>query len=309
MRVRLQIAPLTAFATELLGETIFGQLCWAIRWRQSESRLKSLLDGYSKGQPFAVVSDAFPTGYLPLPVLPSSYWEQDDASDRKELKSRQWIDVEVAKKLPLAQWQRYALKNSDINHAHRTKTIEIKNSIKRTTGTTGEGQFAPFMAERIWFDAGCHFDVYVVLDDNRFSVEELQSAFEWMGKTGFGADASVGMGKFMVTECARLPDEPESDVWMTLASCSPMDQTFDSEKSFYRIKTHFGRHGDQLATAGNPFKKPIVLAQRGAVFTGNGTATYQFIGRSLNGVSYIQADCVHQGYAPTVALQIPQFNG
>jgi CRISPR-associated protein Csm4 len=59
---RIRIQPLSAFGTRPLGDTLFGQLCWAVRNRHGEERLDTLLDGYTQGQPFAVVSDAFPAG-------------------------------------------------------------------------------------------------------------------------------------------------------------------------------------------------------------------------------------------------------
>lgn len=57
--ITLRIRPLSSFGTPLLGDTLFGQLCWAIRRQAGEARLRELLDGYLTGQPFAVVADAF----------------------------------------------------------------------------------------------------------------------------------------------------------------------------------------------------------------------------------------------------------
>ena len=58
-----------AFGGPIKGDTLFGHLCWAARNRWGEGRLLDLLDGYTKGQPFAVCSDAFPAGHLPRPAL------------------------------------------------------------------------------------------------------------------------------------------------------------------------------------------------------------------------------------------------
>ena len=70
---RLTLHPRSAFGTPLAGDTLFGQLCWALRHLLGNTRLNTLLDGYTNGQPFAVISDALPKRFLPLPILPSSF--------------------------------------------------------------------------------------------------------------------------------------------------------------------------------------------------------------------------------------------
>ena len=64
---QVTLQPRSAFGTPLAGDTLFGQLCWAIRERFGEARLTSLLEGYTEANPFLVVSDAFPAGWVPRP--------------------------------------------------------------------------------------------------------------------------------------------------------------------------------------------------------------------------------------------------
>lgn len=68
------ITPKSAFGTPLKGDTLFGQLCWAIHNRFGNARLIELLVDYTKGKPFVVTSDALPAGYFPRPVLPSNFF-------------------------------------------------------------------------------------------------------------------------------------------------------------------------------------------------------------------------------------------
>ena len=88
---RITIQLQSAFATPLKGDTLFGQLCWAIKNRLGEVCLTELLNGYTSGQPFAVVSDTFPQGYLPLPKLPGRFYDKIDGADRKAIKKRCWL--------------------------------------------------------------------------------------------------------------------------------------------------------------------------------------------------------------------------
>ena len=99
----LRLRPLTAFGSPLLGDTLFGQLCWAVRHRFGLERLHVLLDGYTAGRPFAVVADAFPEGYLPRPALPLSSYRAIADADRKQAKRRHWMPL-AALAAPLPDW-------------------------------------------------------------------------------------------------------------------------------------------------------------------------------------------------------------
>ena len=87
----LSIEPRSAFATLLKGDTLFGQLCWALRDRLGEHRLRELLQGYTEGRPFAVVSDALPERCWPRPLVPSAMFGNVDPTERKAMKKRTWL--------------------------------------------------------------------------------------------------------------------------------------------------------------------------------------------------------------------------
>ena len=67
------ITPKSNFTTPLKGDTLFGQICWAIRYRLGEDRLNELLSDYDK-KPFLIVSDGVAGGDLPKPSMPSHLW-------------------------------------------------------------------------------------------------------------------------------------------------------------------------------------------------------------------------------------------
>jgi len=322
---RLTLQPATAFGTPLAGDTLFGQLCWALRHRLGNDRLNELLMGYTQGQPFAVVSDAFPQGFLPLPNLPSAFW-QDSAVDRKKLKKRRWLSI---KKIgnPLSTWQEMAKSDNEAAKSilcpelkEDDKKSELKlhsehaqphNSINRQTGTTGEGQFAPYTQPQTWFAPGLAFDVYVVIDEERLTLDELMAALGDIGQTGYGRDASIGLGKF------HLPGETQPDplaacqsaeaanAWLTLGPCAPQGLGFCKERSHYQPLTRFGRHGDSAVHTGNPFKRPILLARSGAVFWPEKLAPdCRFIGQGIGDVSASHPETVAQGYAPVLGIRL-----
>lgn len=321
--LRFDLCPKTAFATPLLGDTLFGQLCWAIRHGWGEARLTQLLEGYTTQQPFLVVSDALPLGHLPLPCLPASIWEKDEKSDdpskRKELKKKIWVGHPDCA-LPLAQWQRVAKTEDEIG-AKKKSAPRTHNSINRLTQTTGKGEgFAPYNVMQHWY-GDLPLSVYVCLDESRFTAADLRLALEQIGQFGFGKDASVGLGKFSVDKespeaktCWPLPlPVAGANAWLSLAPVAPQGLEFDPERSFYRPFTRYGRHGDVGVLAGQPFKKPILLTERAGVFSPRDPASENWqrgwIGQGLGGaqkpLSQVILGTVHQGYAPAIPIHLP----
>ncbi len=310
---RITLSLQSAFATPLKGDTLFGQLCWAVRNRLGEAQLTACLEGYTESRPFAVVSDAFPAGYLPLPKLPSSFYKTPEGlTDRKAIKKRAWLP-ETDLHHPVSDWLSYATdaktiaktigNNKSLSHKHP----HPHNTINRQTGTTGDGGFAPYSIEQEWFIAGLDWTIYLLLDTERLSEADCQQCLADIGTFGFGRDASIGMGKFTLTDFTGqpLPGQTNANACLTLAPCAPQGLGFDSQRSFYQLFTRFGRHGDiAVHQQGKPFKNPVLLAQTAAVF-GTNPPAHGFIGQGIGGngqLSNTLKETVQQGYAPVIAI-------
>lgn len=304
---RFKLHPKTAFGTPLLGETLFGSLCWGVVHAFGEERLNKLLDGYTEGRPFCVISDAFPSGFVPLPVLPQCYWKASDADDRKYLKKKAWLCVDNLDK-PVVDWRNLAKTDAELLENSGALKVEAQtshNTINRATQTTGEGMFAPYEQRQLWLNPKIDLDIYVVLDEERFSLEELTLVLQSIGLTGFGKDASIGLGKYEIAgnpEATHL-GKASSCTALTLASSSlGQIKNLVAEETFYRVKTHFGRHGAEFAIGGLPFKKPILLAQAGALLTLKEECSSKFLGEGLTGISNQCSKAVHQGYSPVIYI-------
>ncbi|MEA3411111.1 MAG: CRISPR-associated protein Csm7 [Pseudomonadota bacterium] len=315
-RLILRLTPLSAFGTPLKGDTIFGQLCWAIRNRLGEDELTQLLGGYTEGRPFAVVSDAFPAAHVPMPTLPSRWFREVEGEDRKAVKKRCWLPL-AAIGAPLSEWLRRArtpLQVSDVEKAGKfiENHPQAHNTIHRLTGTTGQGQFAPYTVEQAWYRSAGALDCHIVLDESRLEKASLRQCMADIGAVGFGRDASIGLGKFSVDdlEAGGPVGQPEANASLTLAPCAPGGQGFDPRRSFYPLFTRFGRHGDiAVHQTGRPFKNPVLLAGTGAVFAGR-PPDAGFVGQGLGGngrLSKAIPGTVQQGYAPIVAIHLPEM--
>ena len=307
---------LTAFGSPLHGDALFGQLCWLIRNQLGETRLIELLTGYTAGKPFMVVSDALPAGFIPRPIMPSGYFDPLTVDDKqKEIKKRLWLPLADLTQ-PLARWAKLAMPETELvkpikdeKPVFRATQAQPHNSINRTTQTTGEGGFAPFTNEQIWYHPDAQLTVYIVLDEQRLSVEELSLCLKNLGEIGFGRDASAGLGKFEIIEETqiKLSEQDHANAYLTLAACAPQGHAWSAEKCFYQVMTRFGRHGDVAAISERPFKNPILLAKAGAVLTPQNFESRLFVGNGLGGngeISKTIPATVHQGYAPVIGIRI-----
>ena len=157
------------------------------------------------------------------------------------------------------------------------------------------------------------FDLHVVLDDARLSQAELTAALDYMGATGFGRDASIGLGKFErmggVSTTAWIANAGANS-YLTLGPCAPQGLDYCPVRSTYQVATRFGRHGDAAVQSGQPFKRPVLLAKASSVFWPEKLdASRPFIGQGLGGianpVSMAMPEAVQQGYAPVIAICRP----
>lgn len=71
--VRLTLQPASAFGTPLLGEILFGQMCWAFVRLYGEERLADLLEGYVDGRPFAVCQTPSPAAMCLCRLCPTIF--------------------------------------------------------------------------------------------------------------------------------------------------------------------------------------------------------------------------------------------
>lgn len=314
--LRVTIRPLAAFGGPLRGDSFFGQLCWAARNRFGPDRLQVLLDGYTDGKPFCICSDGLPAGYLPRPALPLHLFDRVD-EERKRVKKRRWLPLgAVGAALPT--WLSECLDDAEViasigaDGDMWVKThAQPHNSISRLTGTTGGPEFAPYGTEQHWYAHGMQLDLWLLYEPARIDTGELRTLIGDIGRTGYGRDASTGLGKFeLVRDEETLPPRQDgANACMTLAPCAPQGLGYRHDRSYYALFTRFGRHGDATLATGRPFKNPVLMADTGAVLAPEAPIAEPFVGQGLGGgglLSNAIDGTVHQGYAPCVAVRMEE---
>ncbi|MBR5998208.1 MAG: hypothetical protein IK027_03790 [Deltaproteobacteria bacterium] len=328
------IRPDSLFGTPLAGDTLFGHLCWQFALDESllSAPFADCTARYAE-TPFLVVSSAVPRirlnnadGYaLPCPDLTiftdsgsTTMSLPEKLENRKTMKKNKWFFVgsdlrpvfdvhlllngdKVAAGIQALDGASYARTATTV---FTMQTERSHNSINRLTGTTGEGAFAPYSTEAFSFLPGTTLAVFVLADTESCPADKLRTVFERVGLSGYGRDASTGLGRFSVLDVVprALPKPEQTNAWYTLAPCVPPKTP--AGRTWAKPITRFGKHGG--APENRPFKAPVVMADTGAVFQLGTPPENNVFGCGITGVSKARPETIIQGYAPVLPCTVKE---
>lgn len=277
-------------ATPLQADTIFGHICWAVRylkWKK-EDRLAQFLGEFTETEPPPLlVSNGFPKGFLPKPIIPpvkqkvidELYGLEDRINNSFKIKTIKSTDIIPKARFSELQKERITPENlfremiacyEEIEALNKKKESMVvqHNSIDRIKGRVKEGGL--YSQEETFFDEG-HGVYEVYLKTNYFAKEELKRIFMFMSEGGFGRDKSTGKGYFSfdIHDGIDLPEAESPNAFMTLSSFIPTGK--NPTKGYYNIVHKFGKLGGHYAKGvdevhRNPFKVPLIMFTAGSLF-------------------------------------------
>ncbi|MGC8764836.1 MAG: type III-A CRISPR-associated RAMP protein Csm4 [Brevinematia bacterium] len=135
-------------ATPLQADTLFGHICWGIVYNKGEKELEDFLNSYDKNPPL-ILSNAFPVGLLPKPVLKPAMPQSADSIEGELRKIKIVKKLKKIKYLPKSYFLdnnfRFSEENlqqhlSELENCNKFFRIEerMHNIVNRITGTTKE---------------------------------------------------------------------------------------------------------------------------------------------------------------------------
>lgn len=293
---RVVVKALGPSETALVSGTIWGHLAWAVRYLEGESELLGWLEAQTQ-QPW-LISSWMPEGMLPKPLLPPSSkppatGSLGEAEIYKKFNKAEFVSEDTfarlrgsmsdaglaaaasaewkAGKAPAAAGGDPALSSSGMRVAH--------NRIDRVSGRTPE-EGGLFFDDVEVMTAGAGRQFFVGTPSP--SIEKLQALLDFVGSSGFGANASTGCGHFHF----ELREEKTlfSAAGTRAMSLSHGVLTANMKDPRYRAHTHYGKLGGHFATGSfSPFKYPVLMMKPGATFTPADEGPF---GELLNGVHH-----------------------
>jgi CRISPR type III-A-associated RAMP protein Csm4 len=219
----------STFLTYPKGDMLYGFfLFWWDKLKGDVNHIKEKI----------IFSDFLPKNYFPKPALEFLYFTNDE-DKRKEIKKKEWIKKEF-------------LINGELEKVEDIKFIKkkkrVRNNIHKLLSTTLEG-FNPYVIEEIEFLQDVELYFATSLDIN-----EVGEFLNKIGEYGFGADSSIGKGIF----CIKSMEEVRFEKGNVFLAISPF---VTNKEVKYNLFTRFGKK----YASSNPFKKPVVLMDSGAV--------------------------------------------
>lgn len=298
---RLRLRLVSPLGTPMQSDTLFGHLAWHVARRDGPDAVAAFLAPFTAGAPPFILSDAFPAGLLPRPLLPlKGGAPQGDRAAYGEAKRRGKAPFIRAEHFPGVA---AGVETAPEPVASPWITVETPHaSIDRNTWTTTPGgQFFLTESQALSgdFDA---VDVYIRALDGW--AEKITDWLRAMAPEGFGRDKSVGHGAYEVadlTTWSSFEAVEGADAFISLSTFMPAAQ--DPVNGRWRMRVKRGYLGE-MAGNGNPFKRPLIQFEPGAVFRATG-GPKPFYGRMAAGIAPGMPEAVQCGYTLAVPCRWP----
>jgi len=302
-RVRLRLR--SPLGTPMLADTLFGHLAWEVARREGPEGVSTFLEPFLAGEPPFVLSDAFPEGLLPRPMLPTGRIPGD--AESREAYAR----IKQVAKAPFLSVPDFLEVVTDPSRAPEPvpspwRTVKTpRASIDRGTWTTTPGgrffeteSLALAAGEAATGDGSRGLDVYLRAREGW--EERALTLLRWVAKTGFGRDRSVGLGEFVVEGLEPLGDlftgVAGADGFVSLSSWVPA--AGDPVEGRWRARVKRGFLGE-AAGGGNPFKRPLVQLEPGSAMR-TGSPPRPCYGRMVRHIAPGMPEAAQYGFALAV---------
>ena len=272
IRFRL-VSPL---GTPLAADTLFGHLCWSIAYGHGgETALTEFLNAMNGETPPLLLSDPFPAGMLPVPILPSvnqQKWQEKSTEEQDRLKTlrKRTFMPETAFRDCCGNLSPDRLlqvhPETDVSASGKETALVPHNHIDRIGGGTIQGGI--FFHEDVFVDhqPGKMYDMFdLYVASFELDADRIKKMLFKATEGGYGRDKSTGRGviDWQNIEPWIPPKVANANAVMLLGPCVP--EANDPTDGYWKIKAKAGRLGGHWAIDENPFKKTIMMLQTGSV--------------------------------------------
>lgn len=289
--------PISFFSCSFGSDTVFGALCWAMRYGYGEAKLKEMLNHFEDKPPF-VVSSFLPLGYMTKSVLPLQYTQEDVLHEKeriqkfsyfKKRKKLRWVPISLFVKHQNNFKHESFLNEIDYNknaHVEPSNFDITRNAISRLTGSVLEGLL--FTDSYKYIDSqGLRLVVYVNVFDEQYD-KLIKELFVAAAQMGLGSKTSIGRGLFTVTQEALNQNEEKmlmftGNCFTTLSLAAGSNLKAISYQTFTKYAKPEGEFSQTGINGKLLFnKKPIVYYKEGSTFVNDTNAFYGMMIKNIH---------------------------
>jgi len=285
------------------ADTIWGHLCWGLRYTRGENTLRKFISAYERGAPPLLISNGFPEELLPRPIVVepaldeslSLLQQRKEFRDRKMTRNIRFLSAEEF--LSAIRGEQFIPSPKD---GIETTILTLKNQINRitsTTGAKGAGQLYNFEQYK-WTS----ISIYLKIEHEY--VETTRELFENLARSGYGKRKSVGYGQVKLVDFepfSGFSSPKGANGFVTLSNFVPGAQ--DPTHGYWDIIVKYGKLGEEYATGQNPFKKPLIMFTAGSCFYDS--PCREFYGRLVHALSESEPQVMQYAYALPVPIKLP----
>lgn len=318
---KLKIHPLSSFCTKLQSDTFFGAFCWSYKYIFGEEKLEKFILDCTNGQPPIVFSDAFPSGYVPLPLgiasLNRNFIDTKTKEDgkanyqyNKKIKKAEFITLE---KLEWLSQNRFSITENVEDNKLTDSILEnpfvehdtVRNMVSRDSGVVEKHDEAGSLyAQTEYFaKSDLQLDVYLRSD---LEETEIRKVLELMFLLGIGGKKSVGKGRFALDSVEKMEEfntGATPNAYLMLSSYIPKKE--ESSKGYYSTFVKTPMLDREYSNQKNPFKKPLLFVKSGAVFFVENAAMRDFYGRCISNTTDDKTkNIIVSGFSLAIPIQV-----
>ena len=307
----------SSIRTPFHSDTIFGHICWAIRYLKGETYLREWLDNFEESP--TLISNALPLGKFPKPILPMPEVNEKELTllqnvfltkkvNKQNLVDETWLFNNM-NNLSAKKLSGYFIKKitKENEKPVSTSMAVTRNSYDRLTGRV-LARNGLFEQEEIfyWNDANKGPSFYFLIQSDSLDQSLLSEILEFIGFSGFGADKSVGKGQIEIIsiESYQLNRCQSPNAFVSLSNFIPKSP--NELNGYYKPLTKFGKLGGDWATGYLPFKKPVVMLQAGAVIKVHSYNEKMMFGKLQRNIHGTNPEIVHYGYAFPIPIHLEE---
>lgn len=287
---RIRLRPLSPWATPWRADSLFGAVCW--RWLELfPESFESMLAEFSSAEaPPFLLSDAWPSDLMPLPMHISPR-----LADKKH-KPPLYVGVEEFKAMIRGETTTPDCAASPVMSSSR-----IQASINRDLGMAADGQLFETDTQHL---RPSFESLSLYIRSTRY-LQQVLTCLDAQSKIGFGKKSSTGLGQFELIgtpeRCEWLDGIAGANSWTTISHFVPGVQ--DPTEGYWRTHVTYPKfHG--TATS-NVFKGSLIMLAPGSVFRTGDNIPRLWYGSTLSVSRPEMPNALHYG----LAFAIPSIWG